>query len=491
MRMMASVSAAVVVLMCTGAVRAQTGTVTQLQFDSRINGDAVRVTAGQVTTVTTSNGPCNYSSLAWSRFNIGAGDTVNFVQPSGTSVSINRVIDSNPSTIAGTLTSNGRLILVNPFGITISAGAVVDTAGFTAATIPHTSATDAELLAAGFGTGTLVGPALPIDVQGQIVARSGDVVLVGSNLTLRGSIDAMGTALEGGRVVLRALDTLKVEVGSQVLARQGTATQGGQIELLGSQVTLESGTSLRAGSIAITADGTASASAITFQGAEVMADQGPLTVTADTATLDGVNRLWGSAGTSFSSATLPAGIGVTLGADSTLQTTGLSASGVAQPGTLTINGGLTVGPRATLRMAVGNGASDRIVLSGGAADFTDPGTNTLNLSLLPGTDSLAAGRYTLIEGTTRTGQPPAAPSGSTPTPARAGAALPERTTLSWGSLVLVVPTPDNTGSGSSGGGGGASSNDGTLSVLQGAGGNTNNTDDNKSDDSPDLVEDDC
>ena len=75
---------------------------------------------------------------------------------------------------------------------------------------------------------------------------------------------------------------------------------------------------------------------------------------------------------------------------------------------------------------------------GATADFTDPGTNTLNLSLLPGTDSLAAGRYTLIEGTTRTGQPPAAPSGSTPTPARAGAALPERTTLSWGSLVLVV-----------------------------------------------------
>lgn len=415
-------------LLCPGVLRAQT--TTGLLFDSAANNSSATVTGnGAATTVTTTNVPgAHYSSLSWSRFNVGAGSTVHFAQPQlpggAISVSINRVIDSNPSTIAGTLTSNGRIILVNPYGITVSAGALVDTAGFTASTV---NATDSELLAAGFGTRRdLTGPGMPVDIQGRITARAGDVVLVGSQLSLRGSIDAMGTALEGGRVVLRALDTL--QVGGQVLARQGTATQGGQIEILGAQVTLESGTALRAGSIAITAEGTAPT--VAFQGAEVMADQGPLTITADTATLDGVNRLWGSAGTSFSSATLPAGIGVTLGADSTLQTTGLSASGVAQPGTLTINGGLTVGLRAALRMAVGNGASDRIVIQGGSADFVDASTNTVNLSLLPGTDTLKSGSYTLIEGRTSQGLQ---------TPTLTGATLPKKTSLEWGSLVLKVP----------------------------------------------------
>lgn len=423
--------AAAAALLCESALWAQT--TTGLSLDSAANNSSATVTGNAAaTTVTTTNVPgAHYSSLAWSRFNVGAGSTVHFAQPQlpggPISVSINRVIDSNPSTIAGTLTSNGRIILVNPYGITVSAGALVDTAGFTASTV---NATDSELLAAGFGTRRdLTGPGMPVDIQGRITARAGDVVLVGSQLSLRGSIDAMGTALEGGRVVLRSLDTL--QVGGQVLARQGTATQGGQIEILGAQVTLESSTALRAGSIAITAEGTAPT--VAFQEAEVMADQGALTVTADQATLDGVNRLWGSAGTTFSSAVLPGGIAVTLGAGSTLQTTGLSASGVARPGTLTLHGGLTVGRGATLRMAAGSGDNDRVVIRGGSADFADASTNTVELSLLPGSDTLKAGSYTLIEGRTSQGLQ---------IPTLTGAKLPKNTSLAWGSLVLKVPAAD-------------------------------------------------
>ena len=41
--------------------------------------------------------------INWQTFNIGSGETVNFNQPSATSVAWNRINDSNPSQILGTL----------------------------------------------------------------------------------------------------------------------------------------------------------------------------------------------------------------------------------------------------------------------------------------------------------------------------------------------------------------------------------------------------
>jgi filamentous hemagglutinin family protein len=144
-----------------------------------IHGTAVPTQNGSTLVITTTNGAnSNHSAINWQSFNVPAGSTTRFEQPGVHSTSINRVMGSNPSAIFGTLWSNGKLVLVNPNGITVGAGAVVDTAGFTASTLRMTDA-DAILGRMRFGDGLGGGP---LRVDGKVLARSGDVVLVGSDV---------------------------------------------------------------------------------------------------------------------------------------------------------------------------------------------------------------------------------------------------------------------------------------------------------------------
>jgi filamentous hemagglutinin family protein len=110
-----------------------------------VHGAASMVTQGNKTIITTQNGAgTSHSALNWQSFGVAPGTTTQFNQPSAASTSINRVLGNNPSAIFGTLSSNGRLVLVNPAGIAVGAGAVVDTAGFTASTLRMS---DADALA--------------------------------------------------------------------------------------------------------------------------------------------------------------------------------------------------------------------------------------------------------------------------------------------------------------------------------------------------------
>ncbi|MGE0499219.1 MAG: filamentous hemagglutinin N-terminal domain-containing protein, partial [Ramlibacter sp.] len=80
-----------------------------------IHGSASVVTQGHQTLITTHNGAgTSHSALDWQSFNIPAGSTTRFLQPGADSTSINRVLGNNPSAIFGTLSSNGKLVLVNP-----------------------------------------------------------------------------------------------------------------------------------------------------------------------------------------------------------------------------------------------------------------------------------------------------------------------------------------------------------------------------------------
>jgi filamentous hemagglutinin family protein len=73
--------------------------------------------------------------INWQSFNIGLGQITRFNQPNSTSTVLNRVFgDPNPSQILGTLTANGRVFVINPNGILIGNGAVINTAGFLATT---------------------------------------------------------------------------------------------------------------------------------------------------------------------------------------------------------------------------------------------------------------------------------------------------------------------------------------------------------------------
>ena len=74
--------------------------------------------------------------LNWDSFSVGSGNAVVFNQPGSGAAALNRVTGSTTSAIAGRITSNGAVYLVNPNGIAITAtGTVSASGGFVATTL--------------------------------------------------------------------------------------------------------------------------------------------------------------------------------------------------------------------------------------------------------------------------------------------------------------------------------------------------------------------
>ena len=89
-------------------------------------GSASIGTSASTTTITQST---QRTAINWQSFDVGSQQTVDFIQPSSSSVALNRVISSNPSQIAGRIDANGQIILINQSGVIFDQGAQVNTAG--------------------------------------------------------------------------------------------------------------------------------------------------------------------------------------------------------------------------------------------------------------------------------------------------------------------------------------------------------------------------
>jgi filamentous hemagglutinin family protein len=76
----------------------------------------------------------NRAVINWQGFSIGAGETVNFLQPASSSVVLNRVLGNDPSALFGQLNANGTVMLVNPNGVVFGRGSRVDVGGLVATT---------------------------------------------------------------------------------------------------------------------------------------------------------------------------------------------------------------------------------------------------------------------------------------------------------------------------------------------------------------------
>src|SRR5579859_3683383 len=76
------------------------------------------VTAGmasisQSTSTTTIAQSSQRAVVNWQSFNVGSQQTVQFQQPSASSMTLNRVVGPDPSQIAGKIDANGQVVLVN------------------------------------------------------------------------------------------------------------------------------------------------------------------------------------------------------------------------------------------------------------------------------------------------------------------------------------------------------------------------------------------
>lgn len=81
------------------------------------------------------NQATNQGIINWGTFNIGANATVRFNQPNVNSSTLNRVVGGELSQIAGNLSANGNIILINPNGVIFQNGSRVDVGGITASTM--------------------------------------------------------------------------------------------------------------------------------------------------------------------------------------------------------------------------------------------------------------------------------------------------------------------------------------------------------------------
>ncbi len=81
---------------------------------------------GTTTSATTITQSTNRAAIDWTSYNIGSQQSVNYQQPSSTSVTLNRVTSSDPSQIAGKINANGQIVITNQSGVTFYQGSEVN-----------------------------------------------------------------------------------------------------------------------------------------------------------------------------------------------------------------------------------------------------------------------------------------------------------------------------------------------------------------------------
>ena len=79
--------------------------------------------------------PSDQAILHYSHFDIGREEKVQFIQKSSSSCVLNRVLESDPSQIFGSLESNGKVFLVNPSGIYFGPNSKVNVGSLIASTL--------------------------------------------------------------------------------------------------------------------------------------------------------------------------------------------------------------------------------------------------------------------------------------------------------------------------------------------------------------------
>lgn len=122
----------------------------------------------------------------WNSFSVGQPNSVTFQQPGSSSAILNRVTGGTTSTIAGKVSANGQVFLVNPNGIAITPTGTINVGGgFVGSTL---DIRDQDFLGGVldfFGTGSSAG----VVNQGSIQAGSGGFVgLLGGNISNAGTI---------------------------------------------------------------------------------------------------------------------------------------------------------------------------------------------------------------------------------------------------------------------------------------------------------------
>jgi mucin-19 len=291
---------------------------------ANVTGGAATVT-GQGTSRVTIDQSSDRAFIEWNSFSVAKGESVRFNQPSASSVTANKVVGVAPSEILGSLSANGRLILINPNGIFFGQGSTVDAAGLIATTldldkdsflgggqlrfsssadISASVVNEGTLTIADAGLGALVAP--HVRNSGALVAGLGTAVLAsgkaftvdfaGDGLITFALGEGLAATLVGadgkplvaqvehagqvtaGRVVLsaaaaREVVNQSVNVSGLVRAASGARNADGSISLRGANsVAVAAGAEVSGAKVSVDADSVAIAGNLTASSIQLTGD---------------------------------------------------------------------------------------------------------------------------------------------------------------------------------------------------------------------------
>jgi filamentous hemagglutinin family protein len=177
--------------------------------------------------------------LNWQSFNIAAGQTTSFVQPSANSVVLNVIGGANPSQIFGSLTANGTVILENASGFYFGPNSMIKVDGSFLAT---TAALPPDLGAGAGWQFTGLPPAASIVNYGQISVGTGrSLFLIADNIENHGTLNAPqgNVDLVAGQTVLVSDSADGRGLSAKVTLPQGTVNNLGQVVADGGSLLLE------------------------------------------------------------------------------------------------------------------------------------------------------------------------------------------------------------------------------------------------------------
>ncbi|WP_081616775.1 filamentous haemagglutinin family protein [Thiobacillus thioparus] len=148
----------------------------------------------------------------WAGFNIGAGNSVQFVQPNAAASVLNRIWDANPTTIQGQLSANGQIFLLNQNGILFAAGAQVDTRSLVASSLDINDNVYLNGLIANLNSNPQFAPFSGASVAGFVRVEAGATLTTGSG----GSVMLFAPTVENNGVIHTPDGQILLAAGSKV-----------------------------------------------------------------------------------------------------------------------------------------------------------------------------------------------------------------------------------------------------------------------------------
>ena len=154
-------------------------------------------------------------------FHIQEGEKVSFIQPKSSSTLLSRVQGAEASQILGALTANGKVFLVNPYGVYFGQDAIVDTGSLVVSTL---DLLNEDFLRERYCFFSRPGQQLgEICNRGTLTAIEGSVALLGPRIVNEGAIFA-----DVGQVLLATAEKVTLDFagdGLMAFARNADRTR--------------------------------------------------------------------------------------------------------------------------------------------------------------------------------------------------------------------------------------------------------------------------